>query len=222
MPHLCIASEIQSRSLRQGHWNWLKTFGRMEMAKAPERMQRRHLREKATIDHLVKDVYKPKPIFNKHREHSPNTPAACRSRIRSARNGIPDAASRWPESARGRRRCTRQQRSPDRSDTGRLASPAGTTQDAPKQPLVLLSGNQTPGPPATTVKLRRASAGAVLCATLNAATGRRRPFSSRFPRSSNLRSRRQKLLYPRKRRYTGQPLRATGRPRRPATLVIDP
>ena len=36
-----------------------------------------------------------------------------------------------------------------------------------------------------TVKLGRASAGLVLCATLNAATGRRRPFSSRFPRSSN-------------------------------------
>ena len=31
------------------------------MAKAPERAQRRHLREKATIDHLVQDVYKPKP-----------------------------------------------------------------------------------------------------------------------------------------------------------------
>ena len=31
------------------------------MANAPERMQRRHVREKATIDHLVQDVYKPKP-----------------------------------------------------------------------------------------------------------------------------------------------------------------
>src|SRR5947207_11721638 len=49
-----------------------------------------------------------------------------------------------------------------------------------------LAGNQTPVSLATTVKLGRASAGLVLCATLNAATGRRRPFSSRFPRSSNL------------------------------------
>src|SRR5262245_27333017 len=49
-----------------------------------------------------------------------------------------------------------------------------------------LSGDQTPGPLATTVKLGRASAGLVLCTTLNAATGRRRPLSSRFPRSSNL------------------------------------
>jgi hypothetical protein len=43
------------------------------MAKAPERMQRRHVREKATIDHLVQDVYKPKPIEKKHGEHSPTT-----------------------------------------------------------------------------------------------------------------------------------------------------
>ena len=50
------------------------------MAKAPERTQRRHMREKATIDQLVQDVYKP-------------LPAACRSRIRSARNGIPAKAA---------------------------------------------------------------------------------------------------------------------------------
>ena len=30
------------------------------MAKARERTQRRHVREKATIDHLVQDVYEPK------------------------------------------------------------------------------------------------------------------------------------------------------------------
>src|SRR5215472_10232231 len=35
-------------------------------------------------------------------------------------------------SARGRRRCTLERWSPDRSDTGRLASPAGTAQAAPK------------------------------------------------------------------------------------------
>ena len=50
-----------------------KPFGRIEMAKAPERMQRRHVREKATIDHLVQDVYKPKPPEERHASHSPTT-----------------------------------------------------------------------------------------------------------------------------------------------------
>ena len=43
------------------------------MVKAPERTQRRHVREKATIDHLVQDVYKPKPDDKRHREHRPTT-----------------------------------------------------------------------------------------------------------------------------------------------------
>jgi hypothetical protein len=43
------------------------------MAKAPERTQRRHVREKAIIDHLVQDVYEPKSIDEKHREHGPTT-----------------------------------------------------------------------------------------------------------------------------------------------------
>src|SRR5262249_18962210 len=46
--------------------------------------------------------------------------------------------------------------------------------------------DQAAGPLATTVKLGRASAALVLCTTLNAAIGLRRPFSSRFPRSSSL------------------------------------
>src|SRR5437763_15172216 len=46
--------------------------------------------------------------------------------------------------------------------------------------------DQVPGPLATTVKLGRASAGLVLCTTLNAAIGRRKPLSSRFPRPSSL------------------------------------
>src|SRR5215472_3366668 len=53
-------------------------------------------------------------------------------------------------------------------------------------PLKRPSRCQAPGPLATTVKLGRASTGLVLCTTLNAATGRLRPFSSRFPRSSSL------------------------------------
>ena len=43
------------------------------MAQAPERTQRRHVREKATIDHLVQDVYDPKPPDEKHAAHSPTT-----------------------------------------------------------------------------------------------------------------------------------------------------
>ena len=43
------------------------------MALAPERTQRRHVREKATIDHVVQDVYNPKPPDEKHAAHSPTT-----------------------------------------------------------------------------------------------------------------------------------------------------
>jgi hypothetical protein len=41
--------------------------------KARERTQRRHVREKATIDHLVQDVYEPKMPDEKHTERSPTT-----------------------------------------------------------------------------------------------------------------------------------------------------
>ena len=41
--------------------------------KARERTQRRHVREKATIDHLVRDVYEPKAPDETHAEHSPTT-----------------------------------------------------------------------------------------------------------------------------------------------------
>ena len=44
--------------------------------------------------------------------------------------------------------------------------------------------DHAPGSFTTTVKLGRASAVLMLCATLKAATGRRRPLSSTFPRSS--------------------------------------
>jgi hypothetical protein len=43
------------------------------MAKARERTQRRHVREKATIDHLVQDVYEPKRPDEKHSERSATT-----------------------------------------------------------------------------------------------------------------------------------------------------
>ena len=43
------------------------------MAKARERAQRRHVREKATIDHLVRDVYEPKAPDETQTEHSPAT-----------------------------------------------------------------------------------------------------------------------------------------------------
>jgi hypothetical protein len=43
------------------------------MAIAPERTQKRHVREKATIDHLAQNVYKPKPSAEKHASRSPTT-----------------------------------------------------------------------------------------------------------------------------------------------------
>ena len=58
------------------------------METARGRAQRRHVREKATIDHLVRDVYEPKTPDEKHTERPPPRRPACRSRIRSARNGI--------------------------------------------------------------------------------------------------------------------------------------
>jgi hypothetical protein len=43
------------------------------MAKAPERTHKRHLSEKATIDHLVQGVSKPTAPDEKPPEHSPTT-----------------------------------------------------------------------------------------------------------------------------------------------------
>jgi hypothetical protein len=43
------------------------------MAKASGRTQRRHVREKATIDHLVRDVYVPKAPDEEHTDRSPTT-----------------------------------------------------------------------------------------------------------------------------------------------------
>ena len=41
------------------------------METARGRAQRRHVREKATIDHLVRDVYEPKTPDEKHTERRP-------------------------------------------------------------------------------------------------------------------------------------------------------
>jgi hypothetical protein len=49
------------------------TFREDGMAKAPGPTQRRHVRDKATIDHLVQDVYKPKPANDKHSGHTSTT-----------------------------------------------------------------------------------------------------------------------------------------------------
>jgi hypothetical protein len=43
------------------------------MAEARGRTQRRHVREKATIDHLVREVYEPKAPDEKYTERSPTT-----------------------------------------------------------------------------------------------------------------------------------------------------
>ena len=43
------------------------------MAKARGRMQKRHVREKATIDHLVRDVYEPNVPDEEDTSRSPTT-----------------------------------------------------------------------------------------------------------------------------------------------------
>ena len=58
------------------------------MATARGRAQRRHVRDKAAIDHLVRDVYEPEAPDEKHTEPAPPRPPACRLRIKSARNWI--------------------------------------------------------------------------------------------------------------------------------------
>jgi hypothetical protein len=60
-----LVTEIQDRRKQQ--------FGRIAMETARERAQRRHVREKATIDHLVRDVYEPKTPDEKHSESRPTT-----------------------------------------------------------------------------------------------------------------------------------------------------
>ena len=43
------------------------------MANARGRTQRRHVREKATIDHLVQNVFEPKASVEEHTGRSPTT-----------------------------------------------------------------------------------------------------------------------------------------------------
>jgi hypothetical protein len=55
-------------------WDYASNeFGRIGMAMTPERTQKRHVREKATIDHLGQNVYKPKPSAEKHASQSSTT-----------------------------------------------------------------------------------------------------------------------------------------------------
>ena len=65
------------------------------MTKALERTRQRHVREKATIDHLVQDVHKLKPIDKRQREHSPTTSSGSpvedqvRKEWNSRKGGLP-------------------------------------------------------------------------------------------------------------------------------------
>ena len=52
----------------------------------PDRMPRRHVREKAVIDHLADKVFEPPPA-PEATTHAPPQEPACRSKSRSARNG---------------------------------------------------------------------------------------------------------------------------------------
>jgi hypothetical protein len=64
----------QREEIRPRAPSWTKqNSGGVGMAKAASRTQRRHVREKATIDHLVRDVYEPKAPDETHAEHSPTT-----------------------------------------------------------------------------------------------------------------------------------------------------
>jgi hypothetical protein len=47
------------------------------------------VREKATIDHLAQDVYKPKPTEKEHHEHNPTTSSGLPVEDQVRRNGIP-------------------------------------------------------------------------------------------------------------------------------------
>ena len=43
------------------------------MAESPDRTMKRHIREKAVIDHVAKDVHEPKPADDEPTVHSPTT-----------------------------------------------------------------------------------------------------------------------------------------------------
>jgi len=58
------------------------------MAKARGPTQRRYVREKATIDHLVRMSLRRRRLMRNTLAAAPLLPPACRSRIRFARNGI--------------------------------------------------------------------------------------------------------------------------------------
>jgi hypothetical protein len=45
------------------------------MAASPDRTMKRHIREKAVIDHVAKDVHESKPADDEPTVHSPTTPA---------------------------------------------------------------------------------------------------------------------------------------------------
>jgi len=62
------------RSAAEAPWDRRKQrFGRIGNGKSTGRMQRRHVREKATIDHLVRDVYEPKVPDKEDTSRSPTT-----------------------------------------------------------------------------------------------------------------------------------------------------
>src|SRR5204863_321828 len=48
-------------------------FGRIEMAVTPARTQKRHVREKAIVDHLAENVYNPQPSAEKHASKNSTT-----------------------------------------------------------------------------------------------------------------------------------------------------
>jgi hypothetical protein len=86
------------------------------MAKAPERMQRRHVREKATIDHLVQDVYKPKPPDERHAPHSPTTSTGLPVEDQVHKEWDPQPAEYFPAASGTDARCNLRAPAAGRSD----------------------------------------------------------------------------------------------------------
>jgi len=133
------------------------------MAKAGERTQKRHVREKATIDHLARDVYEPKAAGEEHTAGSPRPRPACRSRIRFARDGIP-ARVGFPFFGAGMTNLSRLRKRPLEADAKANARAAGEidiagcatiaySSEQPNHPVEhLLDGNTGPEPRAGSVR----------------------------------------------------------------------
>ena len=69
-----LGSSVLVTTTRGATWDYASNeFGRIGMAVTPERTQKRHVREKAIVDHLAENVYNPKPSAEKHASKNSTT-----------------------------------------------------------------------------------------------------------------------------------------------------